>query len=357
MNQYDMKNSGASSAFQLGPKMIGPGYPCFVIAEVGSNHDGDLEQAKALIAVAAEAGADSVKFQAYTADKIAAQTSHPMAKHEFGTSKTLHELYGNYEMPQEWLPELKRYSESLDLIFLCSPFDEDSADALEDIGTEGYKVASFEMTHHPFLRHLAKKGKPLLISTGLANMGEIEESLEVVRNTSDVPVALFHCGSQYPLDYGDVNLRAIDTMKHALGVPVGYSDHTLGITIPVAAVSRGAHLIEKHYTLDRKMDGPDHGFALEPGELTQMITMIRQVEAALGSSIKRPSDSELIQKEKVRRSVFAKVRIPKGTVVEVDMLAILRPGVGLEPKYRDVIVGHRATRDIEAHEPITWDMI
>jgi len=352
-----MSDTNTGNAFQLGPKMVGQGHPCLIIAEVGSNHNGDLEQAKTLINVASDAGADAVKFQAYRADKIAAQTKHPMAKYEFGDSKNLHELYQAHEMPQEWLPELKSHSESLGLIFLCSPFDEDSADALHAIGTVGYKVASFEMTHHPFLRHLAKLGSPLLISTGLANMGEIEESLEVVRSTSDVPVALFHCGSQYPLDYGDVNLRAIDTMKHALGVPVGYSDHTLGITVPVAAVSRGAHLIEKHYTLSRQMTGPDHGFALEPGELTQMITMIRQVEAALGSSTKSPSEGELIQKKRVRRSVFAKVDIRKDTVIEEDMLAILRPGVGLEPKYRDVVVGHRATRDIEAHEPFTWDMI
>lgn len=347
----------ANNAFQLGPKMIGPGHSCLIIGEVGSNHNGDLEQAKALIDVAAEAGADAVKFQAYRADKIAAQTNHPMAKHEFGDSHTLHELYKNHELPQEWLPDLKEYSESLDLIFLCSPFDEDSADALHAIGTVGYKVASFEMTHHPFLRHLAKMGRPLLISTGLATLGEVEESLAVVRSTSDVPVALFHCGSQYPLDYGDVNLRAIDTMQHALGVPVGYSDHTLGITVPIAAVARGAHLIEKHYTLSRQMTGPDHGFALEPGELAQMIKMIRQVEAALGSPIKNPSQGELIQLEKVRRSLFAKVRIPKGAILEEDMLAILRPGVGLAPKYRDVVVGHRASRDIEAHEPISWDMI
>ena len=344
-------------SFQVGDRIIGPGHPCFIIAEVGSNHDQDLEQAKALIDVAAEAKVDAVKFQAFMADLIAAKTSHPLAQIDFAGCSTLHELYKQGELPREWLGELKEYAESLNLIFLCTPFDEEASDILDDLGTLAYKVASFEMTHHPLLQHLAAKGKPLLISTGMATLGEIEEAMDAVRAVQDVPVGLFHCGSQYPLGFESANLRAIGTMQQALRVPVGYSDHTIGLPVPIAAVARGASMIEKHYTLDRNLPGPDHGFALEPNELKDMVQGIREVEAALGNDHKGPAEEEMEHRKRGRRGIFASVDISKGTRLEKRMLAVLRPGAGLEPKYRDMVIGREAKRDIQAYEPITWDVI
>lgn len=341
----------------IGKKKVGDNNPCYIIAEAGSNHDGKLEQAKQLVDIAAEAGADAVKFQVFSADRIAAPTKHPIAQIDFAGAKNLNELYRRNEMPLEWCPILRDYAEKKGILFLCTPFDENATDELDRMGIAAFKIASFEMVHHPLLQHVAKKGKPIILSTGLATLGEIEEALSAIRTVSSVPVILLHCGINYPLAFESVNLRAMLTIQKAFGVPVGYSDHTSGIVVPCAAVALGATVIEKHFTISRKMAGPDHSFALEPGELMAMVRGIRDVESALGSSLKMPADDEKIHVVRGKRSLFSNVPIQKGTLITKEMLSVLRPGVGLAPKYLNQVIGRRAQTDIGAYDPITWDCI
>jgi len=342
---------------KIGNKIIGKGKPCFIIAEAGSNHDGKIEQAKQLIDIAASAGADAVKFQSFQADKIAARTKDKIVDINIAGAKTLYELYKNLELPLDWLGELMDHAKEKGIIFLSTPFDEQAADELEAIGVPAFKIASFELVHIPLLRHIARKGKPVLLSTGMANLDEIGEAVNAILKERNKKIILLHCGIGYPLEMEAVNLAAMDTLRQTFPYPVGYSDHTMGVAVPFAAVSRGANIIEKHFTIDRKMRGPDHPFALEPNELRLMVQGIRGIEKAIGSPRKEVLDSELIHYQRGRRSVFAKVKIPKGTMITRDMLAILRPGTGVKPKYLEMIIGRKARADIEAQEPITWNKI
>lgn len=336
---------------------IGPGQPCFVIAEAGSNHGKSLATAIALIDAAADAGADAVKFQSFTADQIAADTSHPIARlrdrfGEFGA--TLRQFYANAELPAGWVRDLFAYARERGIRPMSTPFDERSVDELVGLGMEAIKIASFELVHLPLLRHAASTGLPLILSTGMANLGEIEEALEVVSAAGATQVALLHCNIEYPPAFDDIELRAIETMRQAFSVPVGFSDHTTGIHIPVAAVALGACVIEKHYTLSRAGDGPDHGFALEPAELASMVSAIRDVERSLGSGRKRRVAAEEIHHQRGRRSLFAARDIPAGTVITRDMISVLRPGVGLHPRYLDHIVGRTAREAIASQSPLEW---
>ena len=303
-------------------RKVGEGHPCYIIAEAGSNHDGKLEQAKQLIDIAADAGADAVKFQVFSADRIAAPTNHPIAQIDFAGAKNLNELYSRHEMPISWCPILKDYAENKDILFLCTPFDEEATNALDAIGMAAFKIASFEMVHHPLLQHVAKKGKPIILSTGLATLGEIEEALAAIRMISLVPVILLHCGINYPLAFESVNLRAMLTMKTAFEVPVGYSDHTAGIVVPCAAVALGASIIEKHFTISRKLDGPDHPFAIEPDELKAMVKGIRDVESCLGSFKKIPAQDEQIHVIRGKRNLFANKIIPKLHKLSLEILRL-----------------------------------
>lgn len=334
--------------------MVGNGERCFIIAEAGSNHDGKLDQAKELIDIAADSGADAVKFQVFVADEMAAKTESEIARVDIAGCKTLHELYKSLEIPQEWLAELASYAGERGIIFLCTPFYEQAVDELDKIGAPAFKVASFELVHLPLLRYIARKGKPIILSTGMANLGEVEDAIAAIISEGNEQIVLLHCGSGYPHRVEDVNLAAMDTLKQAFSYPVGYSDHTLGITIPVAAVARGAKAIEKHFTISRDLPGPDHSFALEPPELKMMVREIRDTEKAIGNPQKTVTDSELVRYKRGRRSIFAKVDIPRGTRINPEMLAILRPGIGLMPKYLDIVVGRTAQTDIKAGQPITW---
>ncbi|MBU7006382.1 pseudaminic acid synthase [Phosphitispora fastidiosa] len=344
---------------KIAGKTIGPGHPCFIIAEAGSNHDRDLGQAKRLIDAAVEAGADAVKFQTFTADKIAANTSHEIMKlgNEYEGVPTLYELYKGLELPREWQAELMEYALSKGIIFLTTPFDYDAVELMEKLDVPAYKIASFELVDLPFLNYIGKKGKPVILSTGMASLGEIEEALEAVYAAGNRQAALLHCGISYPMPLGDVNLAVMDTLKTAFQVPVGYSDHTLGITVPIAAAARGARVIEKHFTIDNSLKGPDHKFALNPGELKAMVKGIREAEMCVGSPVKRLAESEKIHHQRGRRSIFAATDIPIGAEITREMLAILRPGVGLHPRYLDTVIGRKAAVDIKTNEPITWDKI
>ena len=348
-----------SREISIGRVKIGKDNPTFIIAEAGSNHDGNLEQAKELIDTAVEAGVDAVKFQTFSADKIAAKTDDEVMQlgDEYDTADDLYDLYKKLELPREWQQELRDYAVNQGLIFLSTPFDYEAVDQLEELGIPAYKIASFECIDLPFLRYIARKNKPIILSTGMANLGEIEESLETIYNEGNEQVILLHCGISYPMPVEDVNLAAMDTIGQAFQIPVGYSDHTLGITVPISAAARGAKVIEKHFTLDRKLPGPDHKFALEPDELKAMVKGIREAEAAIGSPIKRHVSSEEIHYRRGRRSIFAVQVIPEGTVINKDMIAVLRPGIGLKPKYYELVIGRKASIDIKKNQPITWDKI
>ena len=344
---------------KIGNRLIGEGEPCFIIAEAGSNHNGKLEQAKQLIDIAADAKADAVKFQTFLADKIVAKTKERASYLDKLVSKdeTMHDIFKKLELPREWLKELFNYATSKGLIFLSTPFDEEAVDILDEIGVEAFKVASFEIVHLPLLKHIAKKGKPIILSTGMASLSDIEEALEVIYQEGNNKVIVLHCGISYPLSFENVNLRAMLTIKQAFRVPVGYSDHTMGITVPISAVVLGASVIEKHFTISRKLPGPDHPFALEPDELKSMVKEIRNTEKALGSAIKRRTKSEEEMYKLGRRSIFAIRDIAKGKVIKREDLGILRPGIGLHPRYLEEVIGRTAKVDIKKDDPVTWDKI
>ena len=348
----------APAAVDIAGRRVGAGDAAYVIAEAGSNHNRDLATALALIDAAAHAKADAVKFQSFTADALVARTSHPIATLRDGFArfgKTVHEMFTGLELPAEWLPRLQEQAHRRGIEFLSTPFDEQSADLLAKLDMPAFKIATYEIVHLPLLRHVAGFGKPLLLSTGMASMEEVAEAVAAVRAQGNDQIALFHTPIGYPVEPAAVNLAVIDTLREAFDVPVGLSDHTLGITIPVAAVARGANLVEKHFTLDSSQAGPDHGFAIEPDQLEAMVSAIRAAESAVGDPVKRCLESERLYYERGRRSLFAAVAIGAGEPITRDKVAVLRPGVGLAPKFLDTIVGRRARRAMKAFDPITWD--
>jgi sialic acid synthase SpsE len=339
---------------RISDRLIAEGEPCFIIAEVGSNHNGSLEQAKKLIDVAVEAGADAVKFQIYKAESLYSKYTPEFS---YLKGQNVYELIKNIETPREWIKELARYCKEKNVDFLASVFDFEAVDTIDKY-VPAFKIASFEITDLELLKYAAGKGKPMIISTGMANLGEIEDALNAIKSVGNEDIILLHCNSLYPTPSEIVNLKAIETMRTAFKVPVGFSDHTLGIHIPVAAVATGACVIEKHFTLDRNLPGPDHSFAIEPDELKEMVRCIREVEKARGDGIKEKSELESEEMYvKARRSIHAKVDIPKGTKITRDMLIIKRPGYGIKPKFIDIVVGREAKKDIKEDEWITWEMV
>ena len=341
---------------RVGGKHIGEEEPCFIIAEAGSNHNGSLEQAKELIDVAVEAGADAVKFQIYTAETLYSKYT-PEFSYLNLKGQNVYELIKDIETPREWIQELAGYCKDRDILFLATPFDFEAVDILDKY-VPSFKIASFEITDLELLKYAAEKGKPMIISTGMVNLGEIEDAITAIKSVGNEDIVLLHCNSLYPAPVEIVNLKAIETMRTAFKVPVGFSDHTLGIHIPIAAVAIGACVIEKHFTLDRTLPGPDHSFAIEPDELKEMVRYIREVEKAKGSGIKEKSELESEEMYiKARRSIHAKVDILKGTKITRDVLVIKRPGYGIKPKFIDIVVGREAKRDMREDEWITWDMV
>jgi len=337
---------------RIGEKIIGES--CFIMAEAGSNHNGSLEQAKKLVDVAAEAKADAVKFQIFKAESLYSKYTPEFS---YLKGQNTYELIKSIETPREWIKELAEYCKSKNIIFFASPFDFEAIDILDKY-VPAFKIASFEITDLELIKYAAEKGKPMIISTGMANLGEIEDAINAVKSVGNDNIILLHCNSLYPTPPEVVNLRAIETMKRAFKLPVGFSDHTLGIHIPIAAVAMGACMIEKHFTLDRTLPGPDHSFAIEPDELKEMVSCIREVEKAKGSGIKEKSNLESDEMYvKARRSIHAKINIPKGTKITRDMLIIKRPGYGIKPRFIDMVVGREAKKDIREDEWISWEMV
>jgi len=322
-----------------------------VIAEAGVNHNGDIDLAKQLIDVAAEAGADVIKFQTFIADRLATRHA-PKAEYQYhGTRsrETQHDMLHRLELTSEMHQILIDHCGKRNLEFLSTGFDTESVDMLVAMGIDRIKIPSGEITNLPYLRHVGQLGKPVILSTGMATLDEIGRALEVL-DTSGTPreyLTVLHCNTAYPTPMEDVNLHALSTIKKTFGVKVGYSDHTVGIEVPVAAVALGASIIEKHFTLDRLLPGPDHRASLEPGELAAMVSAIRNIEMALGNGIKKPSPSETDNKAIVRKSLVAARPIRAGEKYTKDNVTVKRPGTGISPMCWDDVMELSAPRDLQ----------
>lgn len=348
-------------AVRIGEREVGPGHPAYVIAEAGANHDRDLDVAHRLVDVAADAGADAVKFQTYSADTLYSRFTPRISEMDaFGRSpagETPFELISRIQMPREWLRELRDHARERSIDFLSTPFDLEAVEQLDALEVPAFKIASYDITFRQLLLAVAARGKPVIISTGNSNVGDIERSLEALRVGGDAPAILLHCVSQYPARLDDLNLRAIVTMSSAFDVPVGFSDHTMGNVAAVVATALGACCFEKHFTLDRGRNGPDHPHSAEPDELRDYVSAIHLAEAALGTSRKSVQPSEAENHRLARRSLHARVAIPRGATVTREMLIVKRPALGIAPDQEDLVVGRTARRDIQADEWITWDMV
>lgn len=340
-------------------KNIGVNEPVFVIAEAGVNHNGNVILAKKLIDAAASAGADAVKFQTFIAEEVVSINA-PKAEYQkltTDTSESQFDMIKKLELSQEDHQILIEYAGHKNLTFISTPFDEKSVDLLMRLGVPLIKIGSGEITNYPFLKYIAKKDIPIILSTGMSTLEEVAEAVSVIESAGCEDLILLHCTSNYPARIDDCNLLVMKTMEEAFKLPVGYSDHTPGIAIPIAAAALGACVIEKHFTLDRNLPGPDHKASLEPDEFEEMVKSIRKVERALGSPVKAPVEAELEVRNIARRSIVAKVDIPKGTVISADMLAFKRPGIGLPPKNANLLIGKTVKRIIYKDEIIKTEYL
>jgi N,N'-diacetyllegionaminate synthase len=340
-------------------KKIGQGQPCFIIAEAGVNHNGDIKLARQLVKVATAAGADAIKFQTFKSEKLATAQA-PKADYQKQTTDSTESqlaMLKRLEMSREMHEELRAFCRSHNILFLSTPFEEDSADELIEMGLKLLKLPSGEVTNLPFLAHVARKNVPVILSTGMASLGEVEQAVEIFRANGNAGLVLLQCVSNYPADPAHCNLRAMQTMASAFGVPVGFSDHTVGIEVALASVALGACVIEKHFTLDRNLPGPDHKASLEPDELTALVSGIRKVESAMGDGVKVRSASEQNTADVVRKSIVTACEIPAGSRITAEMLAIRRPGNGLPPAMVPHVVGRTAQRRIASGTLITLDLL
>lgn len=345
-------------SFEIAGRPIGPGHPCYVIAEAGVNHNGDLALARHLVDVAVEAGADAVKFQTFQAELLASAAA-PKANYQKVTTTSAEsqlDMLRRLELSRAAHEALLPYCQERGILFLSTPFEEVSADYLESLGVAAYKLPSGEITNLPFLTHVARKGRPLIVSTGMSTLGEVEAALQTIAAASHPPVALLHCVSNYPADPAQTNLRAMLTMQAAFGVPVGYSDHTPGIEVALAAVALGACIIEKHFTLDKNLPGPDHQASSEPEELKALLRGIRKVESSLGDGRKVPALCEANTAAVGRKSLIAACDLPAGTVLSERAVTIKRPGNGLPPAARPYVVGRTLKVAVSAGEVLHLDM-
>ena len=328
----------------------------FVIAEAGVNHNGSIELAKKLIDVASEAGADAVKFQTFKADKLVSRDAQKAnyQKEMTDAQESQYEMIKKLELDIDTHKELIAYCKEKNIMFLSTPFDLDSVDLLNDLGLQIFKIPSGEITNLPYLRKIGSLRKKVILSTGMADIGEIEDALDVLieAGTKKEDITVLHANTMYPTPMEDVNLRAMVTIGKTFDVAFGYSDHTLGIEVDIAAVAIGATCIEKHFTLDKTMEGPDHKASLDPHELKAMIKAIRNVELAFGSSIKKPSPSEKPNMQVARKSIVASKPIRKGEILSEENLAIKRPGNGISPMRWDEIIGSVAQKDYDVDELI-----
>jgi len=335
-----------AEGFSLNGRRVGGGAPCFVIAEAGVNHNGDLDLARQLIDEAVAAGADAVKFQTFKAERLVTPMA-PKAAYQSAndpTQESQFEMLRRLQLPDTWYPDLMARCARAGVVFMSTPFEEDSADQLHRLGMATFKLPSGELTNLPFLSHVARLGRPMIVSTGMAVLDEVEEALAAIRRAGDPPVVLLHCVSRYPTPIDEANVRAMVTLSDAFGVPVGYSDHTEGIEAPLAAVALGAVVVEKHLTVDRGLPGPDHRASLEPAELAEMVRRLRLVERSLGTGHKNPSLEERGTAAVARKSLVLTRARPQGHRLTAEDLAIRRPGTGLPPSAFTMVVGRMLAR-------------
>ena len=334
---------------------IGGDNPCFIIAEIGSNHNNDYDIAIRLIDEAAKAGVNAVKFQTFRAST---HYSKYAPGFEYLNGLKTYDLIKSLEINRDWHKPLKEYCDSIGLVFLSSPCDSDAIEELDKLGVAAFKLASFDLPDVSLIKQMARTKRPIILSTGMANWMEIQNAIDILRSVGNQQIALLQCTSLYPAPIELSNLHTIKTMKNAFGVVTGYSDHTIGEHICIAAVAQGASIIEKHFTLDRSMKGPDHKFAIEPKELETMVQHIRDVERSIGDGMKqgpRPEEKEMF--DKGRRSIHAACDINKGEKITKDMLIIKRPGLGLPPYLKPHIVNRIDKQNIKKDKWITWEMI
>jgi len=344
---------------KLGDRVIGDGQPTYIVAEIGSNFDRSLEQAKKLVNLAKDAGADAVKFQSFLADRIVSEDGFKNLKVSFQAKwkKSVYKVYKQAEFPRKWHQEIAEYCRKREIAFFSTPYDKEAVDLLDEIGVPAFKVGSGDINFLSLIEYMAKKGKPMIVGTGASTLGEIEEAVNVIRAAGNEGIILLQCVTNYPSPIDQANIRAMITLREAFQVNVGYSDHAPGYIVPLAAVALGACMIEKHFTFDKTREGPDHPFSLDVSEFAEMVRNIRLLEKALGLYIKRPVPAENETVIVQRRCIYATKNIPRGTTITRDMVTVLRPDRGLKPKYVDVIVGMKAQKDIPKGTAITWDML
>jgi N-acetylneuraminate synthase/N,N'-diacetyllegionaminate synthase len=346
-------------AIEIAGRKIGRGHPVYVIAEAGVNHNGDLQTAKRLIEEARACGADCVKFQTFRAENVATRKA-PKARYQLDTTdraESQFDMLRKLQLSPEDHKVLKAHAENAGITFLSTPYNFEDVDLLESLGVPAYKVASGQVVELPFLRRIAGTGKPVLLSTGMATLAEVDEALRTIMKEGNDRVVLLQCTTDYPSRIKDANLRVMETFRAAFGVMAGYSDHTSGDEAAIAAVALGARVIEKHFTLDKTMPGPDHGSSATPEELGSLVEKIRRVESALGDARKGPTETERENAVGMRRSIAARSDIPRGKTITEEDITFKRPATGLPPSLYDAVMGKRAARDISADELLRMDMV
>jgi N-acetylneuraminate synthase/N,N'-diacetyllegionaminate synthase len=345
---------------QIGERRVGEGLPVFVIAEAGVNHNGDKELARRLVDAALEAGADAVKFQTWVTEKLITSVA-PLADYQarnVGGGETQYEMLKRLELPYDDLRELRAYAAKRGFLLFSTPDEEDSADFLHGLDVPLFKIGSAEVTNLDFLKHVARKGRPVILSTGMATLAEVEASVRAIESTGNDQLVLLHCVSDYPCPPADCNLRVLETIRSAFGYPVGYSDHTLGSVAAVAAVALGACVIEKHLTLDRSMPGPDHTASLDPGGFFAMVRDIRECEAALGSALKQPTPNEQAHRGLMRKRWVASRALAAGTRLTRACLLLRRSSpAGLDPAQLELLLGKELKQPVGAYEALTLEML
>ncbi len=348
-----------SRCLNIAGRPVGAGADVYIVAEMSANHNQDFAQAVRILHAAKDAGADAIKLQTYTRDTLTIDSQNEYFRVGGGMlwdGRTLYDLYGEAYTPWEWQPKLKRIADEIGLDLFSTPFDSTAVDFLEAMQVPAHKIASFEVVDLPLIRRVAATGKPVILSTGMATLGEIDEAVRSFRAAGGIQLALLKCTSAYPAPAGEMNLRCLAHLADAFDVPVGLSDHTLGSAVAVAAVALGATIIEKHFTLSRAMQGPDSAFSLEPDEFKAMVDAIRIAEQALGQV--RYGVSELESKSRVfRRSLFVVKDMSKGETLTADNVRSIRPGHGLHTRYFGDVLGRQATRAIERGTPLAWDLV
>ena len=344
---------------EIAGKSIGNGHPCFVIAEAGVNHNGDVALAKRLIDVAVASGADAVKFQTFNSEMLVAPTA-PKAEYQIDSNfdtESQKDMLRNLELSNEDFASLETYARESGVIFLSTPFDHGSVDLLDKLGLPAFKIGSGEVGNIPLIKHISSKGKPVILSTGMSYLNEVARAVSAFRDSGNHNLVLLHCVSAYPTQPNDVNLKAMETLEQAFEVPIGFSDHTQGLEVPFAAVAMGAKVIEKHFTLDRNMTGPDHKASLEPDMLRRMVDGIRTIEQAIGNGIKEPTDSEQNIRAVAHRSIYIRNSIIENTILSEDDLVCLRPSGGIPPHKLHKVVGKHTLRPLRAGTLLNWSDI